>query len=128
MNYRITFAEVDTGIVLLDSGDRALNGAQDPARFETLDDAREFASSKLNSIPYGEAWIGDDNDPQLELILSPDYPTYEREKRAFEFWYSLPFWRRWFTPRPHATVYLHPDKLSTEQDGGGQPATRPESK
>lgn len=89
MRYRITFAEVDTGIVLLDSGDAALQGSPEPTRFETIDEAREFVSRKLNSIPHGEAWIGDDNDLQMELLLSPGYPTYEREKRAFEFWYSL---------------------------------------
>lgn len=118
MKYRITFAEVDTGIVLLESGDRALNGVPAPVRFESWDEAREFASSKLNSMPHGEAWIGDDNDPQVELIVSPDYPAYESEKRAFEFWHSLPFWRRWFTPRPRATMYPFPDKRSTELDVG----------
>jgi GNAT superfamily N-acetyltransferase len=102
--YRVVFCEVDTGIVLKLDGTRSLNRPHTPPVFETIEQARTFAEDILKSIPHGEAWIGQESDPQYEHLLSPHYPAYEREKRHLEFWLTLPFWRRWFTPRPQLTL------------------------
>lgn len=98
MTYYVTFAEVNTGIVLNEDGTRFLGPGESPAvKFELIEDARAFAVAWLGERPHAEAWIGTEADAQLEYFLSEDFVTYDRESRSYEFWFSLPLWRRWFT-------------------------------
>jgi hypothetical protein len=105
MKYFITLAEVDTGIVLCEDGSRALGPNSSTIKFESIEQARTQAEALLEKLPYAEAWIGSETDSKMEHFISLDYPAYSREKRAFEFWFCLPLWRRWFTPRPSCKYY-----------------------
>lgn len=106
MIYRVMFAEANTGHILtLDGTVHVGHGNPPTVEFVDIVYAREYAQTWLSSRPYAEAWIGDESDPQLEYFISEHFLVYDREKRACEFWKSLPAWRRWFTPRPASTFY-----------------------
>ncbi|RBP43798.1 hypothetical protein DES53_105197 [Roseimicrobium gellanilyticum] len=109
MAYQVTFAEVNTGIVLNEDSSRFLGPGESPVfKFEAIEDAREYAQTWLSTRPHAEAWIGTDGDPQLEYVISENFIAYDRERRSYEFWVSLPLWRRWFTPKP-SMMYYHPN-------------------
>ena len=100
------FAAAHTGQILTLEGNLHVDHGEPPnVEFVDIVDAREYAQTWLSTRPHAEAWIGDESDPQLEYFISENFLIYDREKRAYEFWQSLPAWRRWFTPRPASTFY-----------------------
>jgi hypothetical protein len=88
-NYKLTFCEADTGILLDKDGSRwSRESGEEPFQptFESLDEARLLKDALLAKVPNGEVVIESDgdgrevhrNDDQLKTYITQEPPLHSR--------------------------------------------------
>lgn len=84
--YRVSLAEVDTGIVLREDGTRFAGGETTwEHAFESRAKALAAKDALLARFPFAEVWIRDDDDPKSAERFVDD-EAYARFVRARDAW------------------------------------------
>jgi len=106
--YKLTFCEADTGILLGRDGSRWLrdSGAEPfQPTFESLDEAHLLKDELLAKVPNGEVMIESDGNCREVHRNDDQLKTYMTERQAVSAWQSLPPWIRIFKTKPKCNVY-----------------------
>lgn len=106
--YKLTFCEADTGILLGRDGLRwSRESGAEPFQptFESLDEARLVKDELLAKMPGGEVVIESDGDCREVHRNDDQLNTYMTERQAAFAWQALPPWIRIFKAKPKCIVY-----------------------
>ena len=106
--YKLTYCEADTGVVLNRDGSRWSSEANtklfQPV-FESLEAARLLKDELLTQAPNGEVTIESEDDFREVYQNEERLKIYMEEREALFSWQALPSWIRIFKPMPKCTLY-----------------------
>src|SRR5262245_58874211 len=97
-HYGILYAEMRTGVVIDQYGDRVLGGSIKYLIFTSLDDARFYAQQKVVENPEMECAIFNDRQERVDLIRNTEYISHvmdEEIRRNEARRAKKPWWRLW---------------------------------